>query len=67
MYITLCRCIRFASRYVLCLWQGEAEACHAALVLVDRAGAVLLGVVGFAEEHALITDGLFLFAYAAWL
>lgn len=49
------------------LRQVEAEACHAALVLVDRGSAVLLSVVGFAEEHALITDGLFLFAYAAWL
>ena len=51
----------------MCLRQGEAEAFHAALIFVDRAGAVLLGVVGFAEEHALITDSLLLLAHAAWL
>lgn len=50
-----------------CLWQGEAETSHAALIFVDRAGAILLGIVGLAEEHALVTDGFLLFAYTAWL
>ena len=49
------------------LWQGEAEASHADLVLVDRGGAVLLSVVGLAEEHAFITGSLLIFAHTAWL
>jgi hypothetical protein len=49
------------------LWQREAEPSHAALVFLNGAGAVLLGVAGFAKKHALITNGFLVFAYAAWL
>ena len=48
-------------------WKLETEAGHAALVLVDRGSAVLLGVCTVAEEHAFVAGRFLLFAYAAWL
>jgi hypothetical protein len=49
------------------LWQGEAKASHADLVLVDHGGAVFLSVVGLAEEHAFVAGSLLIFAHTAWL
>lgn len=40
---------------------------HAVLVLCNEVGAVLLGVVGFGEEHAFVAGGFLVGAYAAWL
>jgi len=45
----------------------EAKAGHAALVFVDRGSAVLLRVLGIAEEHAFVSSRLLLIAYAAGL
>ena len=45
----------------------EAEASHAGAVLVYRGHAVLLGVVGLGEKHAVVTLGLLLLAHAAGL
>jgi hypothetical protein len=45
----------------------EAKPKHAALVLVYRRKAVLLGVGGLGEEHALVTLRLLFLAYAAGL
>lgn len=41
----------------------ESVASHALAVLVDEAGALLLGVVGGGEEHALVALGFLVGAY----
>jgi len=45
----------------------ETETSHAALVKVYCGKAVLLGVSGVGEEHALVTLGFFFLADAAGL
>lgn len=45
----------------------ESEAGHAALVLLDHGLALLGGIVGFGEEHAVIASGLLVLADAAGL
>ena len=45
----------------------EAETSHAGAVLVYRRGAVLLGVVGLGEKHAVVALGLLFLAHAAGL
>lgn len=45
----------------------EAKSSHASLVLLDRGLALLLGVFGLGEEHAVIASGLLGFADAAGL
>jgi len=45
----------------------EAVTCHALAVLVDQAGAFLLGIAGSGEEHTLVALGFLLGAYAAGL
>lgn len=50
-----------------CSLDLEAVASHAGLVLLDQGLALLCGVVGLGEEHAVIAGGLFGLANAAWL
>lgn len=45
----------------------ESVSSHTGLVLFNHGLAFLLGVVGFREEHAVVTGGLFSFADAAGL
>jgi hypothetical protein len=59
--------IQFPFTPLIRSWQLESEASHAALILVDRRGAVLLRIVRVTEEHALIPGGFLVFAYTARL
>lgn len=45
----------------------EAEASHADLVLLNHRLALLRGVIGLGEKHAVITGGLLVFADTAGL
>lgn len=45
----------------------EAETSHARAVLVYRRHAVLLGVIGLGEKHAVVALGLLFLAHAARL
>lgn len=45
----------------------EAEASHAAPVLLDGGLALLGRILRIGKEHALVPLGLFVFTYAAWL
>lgn len=45
----------------------ESETSHATLVLIDGAGAILLGIGGVAEEHTFVTLSLLVLANTAWL
>lgn len=45
----------------------EPKASHAGLVLFDRRLALLGGIVGLGEQHAVVPGGLFVFADAAGL
>jgi hypothetical protein len=54
-------------RQIESLWQAEAVALHACLVLLDHVLAVGLGIGGVGEEHALVAGSLFIFADTAWL
>jgi len=45
----------------------EPESCHAALILLDRALAVLLRIVALRKQHALVATGLLVLAHAARL
>lgn len=45
----------------------EAIAEHAGLVLLDHRLALLGGIVGFGEKHAVVAGGLLIFADAAGL
>jgi hypothetical protein len=45
----------------------EPIAGHACLVLGDEVGALLLGIVGLREKHALVALGFLVGANAAWL
>ena len=45
----------------------EPIASHACLVLGDEVGALLLGIVGLREKHALVALGFLVGANAAWL
>lgn len=49
------------------LWQAEAVALHACLVLLDHALAVGLRIGGVGEEHAFVAGSLFILADTAWL
>lgn len=49
------------------LWQAEAVALHACLVLLDHVLAVGLGIGGVGEEHAFVAGSLFILADTAWL
>ena len=45
----------------------EAKAGHASLVLVDDGLAIARWVIRFREQHAVVSLGLFVLAYTAWL
>jgi hypothetical protein len=46
----------------------KSEARHAALILLNHRLAVIVGgIVGFREQHAVVTSALFDFAHAAGL
>ena len=49
------------------LWEAEAVALHACLVLLDHVLAVGLGIGGVGEEHAFVASSLFILADTAWL
>jgi hypothetical protein len=40
---------------------------HATPILVNHVSAVLLRIVRLREQHTVVSAGLFVFAYAAWL
>ena len=60
----------FTSRYVTS-WSTNLDlepiAGHACLVLGDEVGALLLGIVGLREKHALVALSFLVGANAAWL
>jgi hypothetical protein len=45
----------------------ETIAGHAGLILLNQGFAFLRRIIGFGEEHAIVSRCLFGFAYAAWL
>jgi hypothetical protein len=52
---------------VISLRKFETESFHTTLIFVDCGGTVLLGIFSIAEEHALVSSGLFIFADTAGL
>jgi len=49
------------------LWQAEAVALHACLVLLNHVLAVGLRIGGVGKEHAFVASSLFILADTAWL
>lgn len=64
LLLLVARSTRWQRRLYLDL---EAETSHAGAVLVYRRHAVLLGVIGLGEKHAIIALGLLFLAHAAGL